>query len=326
MRWSHVIATVALAAAEVRAEAPRPWEGHSTPAQRERAHEVFSAGNDHFFRREYAKALERYEAALAIFDHPRIRLATAEVLVVLGRPAEAHAHLEQALRFGAAPFDADEHARALELQATLGKQLGTVVVACTTAGAQLTLDGQPVLTCPGEARRIVMPGRHLLIGKLDGYIPVTSELLVEPAKQVTQQVTLQRLEATAAPVTFTHQRRWTPWKPWAVVAGGVGLALVGVPLRLRATDTLARFRDAVDACGPSGCAGGDPAFDLEARANRQNTAAISLWIAGGAVAVAGLVGVYFNRERLVPAGRSPNLVIAPMLTDTTVGLTIVTTR
>lgn len=290
------------------ADAPKPWEQGSTPAQREQAHETFSAGNDHFFKREYAQALELYEQALAQFDHPRIRLAAAEVLVLLGRPEEAQLQLDAALKYGAAPFDPDEYSRAQELSKTLAKQLGTLVVTCTTDGAQLSLDGKDLLTCPGQATRVVMPGRHQIIGKKDGFIPLTEEVLVDPAKTATKAVTLKPLEVAAG---FTKQRRWRPWKPWTIVGGGAGIALVGGALQWRASVKMDAFRDAAAACGTAGCPAGDPAFALESRAKLYNRVAVSLFIAGGAVSVVGLVAVYVNREKLVRLETNQTVGITP---------------
>ena len=62
------------------ADGAKTWERDTTAKQRDEAHKTFSAGNDAFFRRDYAKALDLYEQALARFAHPRIRLAAAEVV------------------------------------------------------------------------------------------------------------------------------------------------------------------------------------------------------------------------------------------------------
>jgi tetratricopeptide (TPR) repeat protein len=308
MTFPRALLIICVVAVSAHADKGRPWERGSTLAQRERAHKTFSEGNDHFFRREYAKALELYEQALVEFDHPRIRLAAAETLVLLGRPDAAQADLDAALQYGAEPFDPDEYARAKELQKTLARQLGSVVVKCTTEGAQLTLDGKDLMMCPGEATRVVMPGRHQIVGKKDGFIPLTEQVLVEPARQAKTTVELKPLEVAAG---FTRQRRWRAWKPWAVVAGGAGLALLGAAVQWRASAKMDDFRDAVSACGLAGCPAGDPAFDLESRATLYNRIAISMWVTGGATVVAGLVGVYMNREKLVPMESGPNVTLAP---------------
>lgn len=317
MRCTIIIALCVLGGVAY-ADKAKPWEEGSTTVQREQAHKLFSEGNDHFFKREYSKALALYEQAIDAFDHPRIRLARSEVLVLLGRPADAQVQLDAALKYGAEPFDPDEHGRALELQKTLAKQLGTIVVRCSTDGAQLTLDGTDLLTCPGEAKRVVMPGRHQIVGKKDGYIPLTQDVLVDPAKEAIANVALKRLEAAAG---FRRERRWPAWKPWAVVVGGAGVALLGAPLQWRASVNMQRFRDAVGACGTGGCPGGDPVFDIESRAKWYNRGAIGLFVVGGAGVVAGLAGVYMNRERLVKE-KAPGVVFAPSVTSSGIVLTL----
>src|SRR5262245_44417226 len=141
LRAIVVTAALAVPAASV-AESAKPWEQGTSQTQRDEAHRLFTAGNDRFIKRDYAGALALYEQAIAVFDHRRIRLAMVRTLILLGRPADALGQLERALRWQQAPFDPDEYAEALEHKKTLGRQVATLVIRCTTPGAHLTLDGQ----------------------------------------------------------------------------------------------------------------------------------------------------------------------------------------
>ena len=305
-------------------QAERPWEQGSTADQRDHAHGIFSEANERFFKRDYGPAIELYEQALAVFDHPRIQLALARTLIRVGRTADAHPHLVSSLRFGAAPLDAEEYADALELQASLAKQLGQLVIRCKRLGGRLTLDGKPIQPCPGEQRQVVMPGRHEIVGMQAGYLTFTAEVVAEAGGETVQDVELHRLE------TATVRRRWSSWKPWTVVASGGVVVLSGVAFRLLAGHNLDVFAaDVAMYCPIAGCAPGSPEFQtlkemhvdaLEARGKLEDRVAISLWVVGGAVLAPGVVGVWMNRERMVPGVE--RLVVTPLLSPSGIGIGI----
>jgi hypothetical protein len=266
-----------------------PWQRGTTAPQRSESHRLFAQGNESFYRHDYARSLSLYEQALAIFAHPRVELAISETLALLGRPAEAYDHLAAALKFGVAPFDEDEYARAKALRDAVSRQVGTLIVGCVLDGARVTLDGRELPACPGTTRRVVMLGPHQIVGRMAGRLTTTENVVVAAGQEVNVQVRLD-------PVPV-YGRPWAPWKPWAVVGGGVAIALAGVPLQLAAQSNIDAFRQKVASCGTLGCPSGDPAFRLEARSKLENRLAIAAWSIGGAAAATGLVLVYLNRER-----------------------------
>ena len=314
---------------DVHPATPRPWEKGSTQDQRDRAHGIFSEGNDHFFKRDYARAIELYEQAIVVFDHPRIRLALARTLIRVGRPADAHPHLVSALRWGAAPLDAEEYAEALDQQAALSRQLGVLVIRCRARGARLTLDGRDIAPCPGEQRHVVMPGRHQVVGKQVGYLPFTEDAVADAGRETPFDVELKTLEAAAV-----KQRRWATWKPWAVVGGGAVLALAGLPFRRLATTNINRYKERVAAlCAPDRCDPNKPEdadnlaqalalAPIESRAKLENGIAISLWVLGGAVVTTGLVTVFLNREHLL-IPKTESLVVTSLISQDVVGIGVI---
>lgn len=278
------------------AAAAKPWEAGTSEARREEAYALFVEGNDHFVKRRYPQALDGYQRALAIFAHPRIHLSMVRTLLLLGRPAEAHEHLVAALRFGAPPFEPDEYAEALEHRSSLERQLGQLVVSCDTPEARLTLDGQHLVTCPGTVTRVVMPGRHEVVGTRRGYLTATREVVGEAGRCTAVSIQLATLRVTTA-VTV---RRWTSWKPWAVLGGGALVAAAGIPLQVRASSNMDRFRQrANELCGTESCELPASLRDLESRAELQNRVAITAFAVGAAGIAAGAVLLYVNRERTI---------------------------
>ena len=72
------------------------------------------------------------------------------------------------------------------------------------------------------------PGRHQLVARKDGKLTQTEALVLLPGQ--TQTTTVALLDIGSAAVS----RRWSSWKPWAVVGGGAVLALTGGALQFRA--------------------------------------------------------------------------------------------
>src|SRR5439155_6363082 len=99
-------ALLALAAwcAIARAEAPKPWSQGVPEATQQRANALFAEGNQLFAQQAHGPALDKYHAAIALWDHPLIRFNMAVTLIRLDRVLEAADELDRALRYGAQPF------------------------------------------------------------------------------------------------------------------------------------------------------------------------------------------------------------------------------
>ncbi|HEY5946285.1 MAG TPA: hypothetical protein VIV40_12370 [Kofleriaceae bacterium] len=309
-RAIKVAIALLLAAATAHAD-NEPWKQGVSPERMETAQRLLESGNALFLERNYTAALAKYQQALEAWDHPSIRFNMVRALIQLDRVVEAYDNLELALKYGAAPLEENVYSEAVSYQKLLAKQIANVVVDCKQPGAQLTLDGQQLLTCPGTQRRRVLPGQHQIVGKLAGHLTRTIEVFVVGGKD--EHATLS-LEPLAAAATVTH--RWQTWIPWAVVGGGVvllGLGGVAETIAVRDHD---RFYDRVAReCAPTGCPA-DFASDLKDQAVVENRIGIGLMSAGAATLIGGGVMLYMNRWRTVYGQDAPRVDAAFVPTAT----------
>ena len=132
--------------------------------KRPSAQKLLEEGNALFLKKDYAQALEKYKAAVGSWDHPAIRFNMVRCLIQLDRPVDASDNLALALKYGAAPLEEAVYTEALSYQKLLANQIGDLDVTCEQAGVKVTLDGQPLLDCPGKEHRRVAPGQHQLVG------------------------------------------------------------------------------------------------------------------------------------------------------------------
>jgi len=95
-----VFAIAGAGAGRARAEPPTPWARDVPAAQQERARALFEDGNQLFAQQAHGPALDRYRAAVALWDHPMIRFNMAVTEIRLDRVLDAAEDLQAALRFG----------------------------------------------------------------------------------------------------------------------------------------------------------------------------------------------------------------------------------
>jgi hypothetical protein len=161
-------------------------------------------------------------------------------------------------------------------------------------GASVSLDGKPVA---GAAQR-VLTGDHQIVVEKPRYQTETRSVRLNPGDHLTIKIELKPVA-----VARTLHRRWPRWVPFTVLGTGVVAAGVGVPLLLASGSSFDRYDAAVAASCQHGCKPGDPAtahvMDLKSHAEFQNTAAVSLFVAGGAIVATGFVMVILNQPRLV---------------------------
>ncbi|HEY5952332.1 MAG TPA: hypothetical protein VIV40_42835 [Kofleriaceae bacterium] len=229
----HAIAVIAVAVVLVMVVVStgwadnEPWKQGVTPEQQQAAQQLLEAGNVQFLERNYSAALAKYEAAIAIWDHPAIRFNMVRVLVDLERFVEAYENLELALKYGAEPLEANVYAEALSYQKLLVKQVATVAVTCTQDSVQVTLDGQPLLACPGNRSRHVLPGHHQLVGRKSGYLTRSVEVVATGGKDEQVSLALQQIE--------TAPSAWTTKRIVAIGLGAVAVASLGTGIAVGIT-------------------------------------------------------------------------------------------
>jgi tetratricopeptide (TPR) repeat protein len=295
-----IILLAAAAPTAARADDETPWSRGVTAEQRERAQRLLEEGNDLFVENKFPEAIARYEEAIASWDHPAIRFNVVRALIALDRPLEAYENLERALAFGKDPLEEQVYMEAINYRTLLEGRIAEVKVTCAQRGVAIRLDGVAFLDCPGSRTVRLLPGAHAIVGRKDGYLTSTQDLVLLPGETTEVDVTLSTLDAAA--VTRT---RWATWKPWAVAGGGVAVAGLGVLLDAKASADMDRFeREVARECADVACPP-DRFGDLESTAKTENRIAIGMMITGAAVVVTGVTLVILNRPRTFVPTVSP---------------------
>src|SRR4051794_24436830 len=105
MSWLRVLATVVLVSVATPALAEDAWSVGVTVEQKATAQKLLEEGNARFVERDYATALQKYQAAVAVWDHPAIRFNMVRCLIQLDKPVDAADNLKLALKYGAQPLE-----------------------------------------------------------------------------------------------------------------------------------------------------------------------------------------------------------------------------
>ena len=288
------VAWLTLLALAGSAFAEDPWTAGVTAEQKQTARALLDAGNTLFLAHNYAGALDKYRQALAVWDHPAIRFNVVRCLIQLDRTAEAVDNLKLALKYGAAPLEEAVYNEALAYEKLLANQIGDLDVRCTQAGVEVTLDGQPLLACPGSQTRRVTPGHHQLVGSKNGFLTKSSDIVVVGGQRAEADVSLVAMSAAA----ITH--RWAQWKPWVVIGSGLVVVGVGGLLEYQASVDMSSYdHELALLCADTGCDANRPipanVADEKTRARHESEIAIGVMSAGAAAAAIGGVLLYMNR-------------------------------
>jgi hypothetical protein len=313
--WIALVAVIAMTTATF---AETPWAVGITDNQKAKTQQLLERGNQLFLDKKYGDALEQYRVAIGVWDHPAIRFNMVRCLILLDRPVDASDNLALALKYGRAPLEEGVYNEALGYQKLLANQIGEIAVTCDQPGVKVTLDGHPLLECPGQQHRRVAPGEHQLVGEKRGFLTKTMNVVVLGAKAQTANVALVPLGRAAKVV-----RRWPQWLPWSVFACGVAVGgLLGGGLNIIASGKMSDFDRQVAAhCGSAACRPNDPSIDASVRegAMLQNRIAIGIMALGGAIALTGGTMLYMNRGRVIYEEAAPPAGAALSVTPTSGG-------
>jgi hypothetical protein len=285
----------------------QPWAQGVTDAQKGEAQKRLEAGNTFFLKQQYKEALEQYQAAIASWDHPAIRFNVVRCLIQLDRPVEASDNLQAALKYGADPLEEAVYTEALSYQKLLAGQIGDLEVTCTQDGAKLTLDGQPLMNCPGKEKRRVTPGSHGIVATKAGFLTKEMQVVVNGGKVQNVDVKLIPLDKAAKVV-----HRWNAtWMPWVIFGGSLAVVGVGAGIEFIARNDMSSYDQRVtSACAVTGCNLENPmtpaekmvADDLNDQretAEFRDKVAISVISVGAVGAVIGGVMLFMNRGQTV---------------------------
>jgi hypothetical protein len=291
--------------------APNPWTVGVSEAEQAIALELYSQGNIEFQAGRLIQALTKYREALTHWAHPAIHFNLAVCLINLDQPLEAKHQLELAMRYGEAPLGRDMYLQGITHRHSLDGQIARVEISCAEPGTTITLDGAFLFTAPGSVERLVLPGKHQIVGTKPGYMTATETIELLPARLTKHDVRLIALKSVTRLV-----RRWPVWKPWLVVGSGASIATLGGLAYGIAKHRFNSYDADVTMHCPRGCDASMTAAlqGLESNkdsGNRWQAAAFSLFAVGGAVAITGAIGLYLNQQRPETSSVTPAISATP---------------
>ena len=300
--WIGLALGFVVAVAHPAAADTKPWAQGVPEATQDKANAIFEEGNTLFAQQAHAPALEKYRAAVAIWDHPLIRFNLAVTLIRLDRPLEAADELDKALRFGDVPFKKDLYQQALDYQALLKGRVGYIEASCDQSGGGVLLDGKPWFSCPGTQKIRVMAGLHAVGGEASNYLMPTRRIVVTGGETSTEKLKFVPLDS-AVILKYPYRR----WIPYTVTGLGAAVGLAGLAVWVAGRGQMNDFETAFgnDPDCSMGCdksLSNKPLLrNLRDSAELKGKIGISMMVAGGAVTVGGIVMAILNRpQRILP--------------------------
>ncbi len=287
---------------------PTPWAQGVPQDVQDKASALYEEGNALFAQQAHAPALDKYKAAIALWDHPLIRFNMAVTEIRLERILEAADDLEKALAYGDKPFKPELYQQALDYQALVKNQVGVIEVSCELAGAQVSLDGKPWFVCPGTKQMRVLAGEHTIVTEKAGYLTASRNVVAKGGESAKHDVTLVPLES-AVVLKYPYRR----WIPWTMTGVGLAVGLGGLGTWVLGKNQMDQFEAEFSTQCQNGCEPGLTAPEhaslaaLRDGAELKGQIGIAMMGVGGAVAVTGVVLAILNRpERVLP-----NVEVAP---------------
>jgi hypothetical protein len=289
-------------------EGDTPWSQGVSAETRAKANALFDEGNQLFAQQAHAPALEKYKAAVALWDHPLIRFNLAVTEIRLDRILEAADDLEKALRYGDKPFKPELYQQALDYQALIKGRVGYIEASCDTTASHLLLDGKPWFDCPGTNKQRVPAGEHAIVGERQNYLTQSTKVVVAGGATAKAKIALIPLDA-AVKLEYPHRR----WVPWTMAGIGLAVGVGGVGTYFLGKNQLDQFQADYAVQCANGCEPGltDPSHGpLKAEqdgATLKGNVGIAMMATGGAVMVTGVVLAILNRPHRV----LPHVEVAP---------------
>jgi hypothetical protein len=318
--WSLALALTASVGAWGQ-EAERPWARGVAKDKQTRALALFREGNAALKEGIFGDAETRYRAALDSWNHPAIHYNLALALMNLRAPLEAHQQMTMALKYGVAPLDDDKVQQGQRYLQLLEAQLAKLKIVCPVAGAEVTLDGNPLFKGPGEWEGLVRAGNHGVLSSMAGFLPDQRSLTLVGGDASTVTLRVYKTEDLTE-----YRRAFSPVISWATL--GLGLAAIGtgVGLHTAAANGFKSYDSAIGTCvgGASGlgCYPDTATQALKANASGMQTGAVTLYAVGGAALAASAVLFYVGRpvayQRSVNV-EAPRVTVLPLITPSVGG-------
>lgn len=277
----------------------KPWADGVSKADQDKANSLFEEGNKYFEQSKYTEALERFEQAIKLWDHPNIEYNKARCLIKMKRTREAYEAVQKALQYGGAPLG-DDFRSAKEFRETLEGSLAMFVITTTQDGVKVELDGRTVMEGAGKTSERVEAGPHQLVVSMKGFETDSRAMVAKGGETITQEITLDPAKVKIKREVVNYERRWPYWVPWGTVGGGIALGLIGIPFFVAGTNLMTHFNNQFLTQCPAGCAqipaNLKPTYD---RALRDGHVATGFFVVGSLAVGAGLVLAYLNRPHKI---------------------------
>ena len=295
-RTLAVVTAFALLPAVAHADGTAPWSQGVSEEQKAQAKQLLDAGNLLLVQNKNVEALDKYAAAVAVWDHPAIRFNMVRCLIQLGRELEAYDNLELALKYGAAPLEDEIYNEAQRYQKLLRMRVGNIKVTCAQEGVKLAIDGQPLAVCPAQESRRLLAGPHQVVGSKSGLLPKTLDIVVIGGEEQGIDVKLDPLTANAKIV-----HRWPNYVPWTVFVGGFAVGAIGGVTLLFANNQMRQYDQIVSDRCTGRCTEDElaPYKHYKDNAHLESTIGMTTVVLGTAAVATGAVMIYLNRGRTV---------------------------
>ncbi len=297
----YYLAVLVLLLADLRASAAHadsaedhaPWHTQASADARTAAIALFDQGVILHEQLLFTEAVDKYEAAVRLWDHPDYRWNLALAYRRMGNHLRAYQHIEQARKWGQSAFSTTNWQQMQDLrQEFLRDHLAVVDVDCTEPGTAVSLSGEHWFVGPGSARKVLAPGQYVITAEKAGFFSVVRSLTLVPGKRGHLKLAMD-IDGTFS------RRKWPAWKPRAVAGVGLGLGVLGAALLWQAERDFAsatatfQFRcgdDVIISCPPN-------TPTAYRRAVWEERIAWTSLAAGGAAVAVGTVLMIWNRPR-----------------------------
>lgn len=281
-----------------------------TAADKATAKDLMKEGKELRAKGDHAGAAKKFAGAYAAFPSPITGLALAQEQIEVGLLVEARDVLASIGQMAPTPLESEDGKKArVDAGILLGELVPRIPVlevavggAPAGAAVTLTIDGAAVALAAAEQGVRLDPGKHKVIAQWAGHEAQTAE--VELVEKDRKKVTLTFPEGAVASDPKVEPTKPAGAAPSAsspaksdggpsgqriagIVAGGVGLAVLGVGGFL-ALSAKSRYDDAKTSHCPSGACDAEGKRLTDDAISRAGTATLFVGI-GAAVAVTGVV-------------------------------------
>jgi tetratricopeptide (TPR) repeat protein len=279
----------------------------ATAQAKAKAQNLLTQGSALYEKGDYAEALEKFKAAFATYDSPKLLFNIGQANRDLGRPVEALEAFEQFLigARDAAPETLDDAKKSVD---ELQTKLGRLRVECQTENATISLDGKDVGLTPLTKLLWAATGRHQVTARHWSFPPAVENVDVRAGVVLPVHIVLQA-PAASLPAAQSSQpepaagrvdlstnesppppsRGWWMGRTWTWVAAGsaalftAGAGAAGLAMQSK-YDSLNR------SCGSgSPSQAGCSESDISAVNSRRNMANVMWALAGASAVTAGIL-------------------------------------